>query len=1249
MEKNKTKFTPEQEVAMGTDTHLAVSANAGSGKTFVLVQRYINLLKKGVKPEEIVAITFTKKAAKEILERIYSNIEKELQSKESSEVEKKLLLSAKKTMYKSSIGTIHKFCRTLIDLYGFEAGLPKSNVVIEEYEYKKIEKAIFSRTLKEFINQPSFSYTGSFTEVLRLYSVVELRTILDSVVKKLDRIEEIQSVNTSDFDTMKEYLLSKFEESLHDCILNIGNNTIEYIHTLESEVKVSTKFPEKKEIFYQLFQILQQNITTSKEITKETIDLFMKSVKDIITGTNHPKQPVSQYVVSIKESIKSKIKLLTTLSQFSTNYLTEYTRLQIQIVQFIFAVIQNVQEHLRSESMYTQDGILQYALEIVRKPELQKDITEKFKYYMIDEFQDTNQLQLSIFSYLIPSLFSKSHSESGNLYIVGDEKQSIYGFRSADVRVFGKAKEYIANSNLDKNILNNGNIQLTATFRLLPTICAIVNEFGKKFIKKEFSVFDVDYTSLVCGRKWEFSTTSTITLLIAENSSLSKESSKISENIEETDANSEEQSSSPEEHEIDVIPQGTVELISQHILSIINTLEIEEIHPSTNLISKRFCTYKDIAIISAERSKYRALKKEFSLKNIPSSFDSESNFFELPEIEDIFSFLEFLYDPENDLALASILRSPFFGFSTGDLLELSRSKGGVSLWNKLQFASQNEQHLRNNQYNLYRRTWNILSDLLPLAARLQVTLLVKTILIKTQYYQYLRKKSNGSSIKENLDTLLSIIRQKQQEGFKTIEDFIDDIRERMISKSTISQQELRSNSDAVTILSIHGSKGLEFPIVIFLDNEAKSTNRTNSVIDISGLINVPLYVRNKNNKSQLPNPFSTITSLREKEKDFAEKKRKIYVALTRAKDHLVIAGFYKETTSDITFVQNSAMDMLMKSLDIDAQYVKSLEQQPVTIAKTFSLDIYSNENETEPIVKKEIVVPIQIIPSSTNKEQTVEVNKIISLNSSEHNKIEQPKTLFFETIGNNQIIHTASQLMAFANDPAEYYYSTKLGLKTKKNTFSDVESSNKNSEENDTFSGVEFGTAVHEFIALQRVCYDSDNSLNESIFLRIKESLRLKYGLQKDEINLVSILTLKAWDFLDTKRDLASIIQFESAFTSFFGNDLIRGVFDCLIISDTKATIIDWKTNNLNDKSINDLAEHYSLQMDLYTVVCFEMQFIETVETYLVFLNTNNKEPEVRTSIVQRSDIQTLRTSFEQRFSAIHSLFEDGISTIESN
>lgn len=1246
MEKNKTNYTPEQNVAMSIDSHMAVSANAGSGKTFVLVQRYINLLKNGVKPEQIVAITFTKKAAKEILERIYKNIEKELQSKNSSEIEKQLLISAKKTMYKSSIGTIHKFCRTLIDLYGFEAGLPKSNIVIEEYEYKKIEKTIFSRTLKEFINKPTFSYSGSFTEVLRLYSIAELRTILDSVVRKLDRFEEIQNVNSSDFDTMKEFLLTKFEKTFHDCIMDIGKETIQYIHTIESDVTLSKKFPEKKNAFYEILKLIEKNIANSNEISREIIDNFSTSVKDVISGRNHLKQDVSRNVVSLKESIKSKNELFDKLAQFSVSYISEYTRLQIQIVQFVFTVITNVQENLRSESLYTQDGILQYALEIVRKPELQKDITEKFKYYMIDEFQDTNQLQLSIFSYLVPSLFSQQQSQSGNFYIVGDEKQSIYGFRSADVRVFGKAKEYIKASNETNNIFNNGNIQLTATFRLLPAICAIVNEFGKKYIKKDFSVFDVDYTSLVCGRVWEYPTTSSITLLIAEYPSSTKQNATQIELQDNSELESEDENSSQDEQENESIPIGVVEMISKHILSIVNTLEIEELDTNTNQIVKRKCTFQDIAIISAERSKYKNLKKEFAVKNIPSSFDSESNFFDLPEIEDIFSFLEFLYDPENDLALASILRSPFFGFSTGDLIELSRIKGGISLWNNLQLVIQQNENINEIQQKLFTRTWNILSDLLPLAARLQVTLLVKTILIKTQYYQYLRRKKEGKATRENIETLLLIIRQKQQEGFKTIEDFIEDIRERMIAKSSISQQETSDSIDAVTVLSIHGSKGLEFPVVIFLDNESRTNGKTNSVIDVSGLINIPVYVRKNNSKALLPNPFSTITSLREKEKELAEKKRKIYVALTRAKDHLVIAGFYKENSTETKFVPNSAMEMLMNSLEIDAYYIKGLEQTPTTVSKSFSLDYYTNENNTEPIQTKEIIVPIVIIPSTSNKE-IPEVGKSLTTNEIVDKKeILPPKTLFFETIGKNQIIHTASQLLSFTKDPMEYYYAIKLGIKSKKISNLDYINSKNEADEDETFSGVEFGTAVHEFIALKNVCYDDKGNLNDSIFKKIKETIRSKFGLQHSEIEQVSNLTMKAWNFLDKKKYNASIIQFESAFTSFFDYDLIRGVFDCLIVDANKATIIDWKTNKLTDESINELVELYTLQMQLYTIVCFEMQEIKNVETHLVFLNTPNLEPLIFTNVVLRNEVNMLQSSFKEKFTAIHSLFEQGISSL---
>jgi ATP-dependent helicase/nuclease subunit A len=1243
MEKNKTKFSPEQIIAMSTATHLAVSANAGSGKTFVLVNRFVNLLKEGVKPEEIVAITFTKKAAKEIYERIYKKIESELQSADCTEHEKRVLLIAKKTLYKSSIGTIHKFCRKLIDLYGFEAGLPKSNTVIEDYEFKKIEKTIFNKTLKEFINTDSFTYGGSFAEVLRLYDVKELRDIVSTVLKRLDRYEEIQLINISDFEAHKSFLESLFYQYVQKSVERLCRLTELFIELLESEVTLAKKFPQKKDDFFEIKNVIYSNIQSEQNIQQEVIDVCLKSVKEVINGRNYSKQPISEQTNAYKDSIKATSEIVTSLTQFNVNYLTEYTRLQIQIVQFAFAVVNNINEQLRNDSLFTQDGILQYALEIVRIPSLQKEISERFRYYMIDEFQDTNQLQLTIFSHLIPSLFSDSHSSKGNLYIVGDEKQSIYGFRSADVRVFGKAKEYITQSNKDKNIQNDGSIQLTATFRLLPNICAIVNEFGKKHIRKEISEFDVDYAPLVCGREWKYPSTSSISLLLAEVYS-NRKGIVYSDSDEEN--NDVEQNKEGENSEVegvdgdDLLPPTIVEMISDYILSIVGTVEIEEINSTTNEVEKRFCTFKDIAILSAERSKYSQLKKEFISKAIPCNFDSENDFFERPEIEDIFSFLEFLYDPDNDLALSSILRSPFFTFSTGDLIELSRTKGGYSLWEKLQIAPNTDRNISSKQRKINSRAFNILSDLLPLAARLQITLLIKTILIKTEYYMFIEQQSNSESIKTNIDTLLSIIRQRQTEGFKSIEDFIDDIRERIVSKAKISVEQPTTSEDVVTVLSIHGSKGLEFPIVIFLDNESKSKSVSNPVVDIHGLVNVPMYTRKNNSKAAISNPFSLIAKEKEKEKEFAEKKRKIYVALTRAKDHLVIAGFYKVSDNKPKFSPNSALDLIMNSLYIDASFVMGLEDEKSIIPKTMQLAYYSTSSQAEPIVSKEITVPIHIIKSNYIEKETEEVPiPLVHIETSK--EVQESIPLFYESLGKNQIIHTASQLLSFSKDAKDFYYTTKLGLTPSNKNYYDIEIDH---EDDDTqVSGKEFGTAVHSFISYKSICYSPDGTLNERILPKIKEKILNSFKVTNSDIEQITALTLKAWDFLDSTVQSQCEMEFESNFTLYFDEDLIRGIFDCLVISNNTAMVIDWKTNRLTGSNLEELKSVYALQMELYAFVCFELHQIQEVTTHLVFLNTNDSNCIVESKQYSKADKQQLHEKFQSRFSEIHTLFEQGL------
>jgi len=1245
MEKNKNKFSSEQLLAMSTESHLSVSANAGSGKTLVLVNRFVNLLKEGVKPQEIVAITFTKKAGKEIYERISKKIESELQSNQCTEYEKGLLLTAKKTLYKSNIGTIHKFCKNLIDKYGFEAGLPKTNIIIEEHEFLKIQKTIFSKTLKEFINTPSFSYSGSFSEVLRLYDLNELRSIVSVLLNKIDRLEDIKNLNILDSNLLSEQLLKRFKDVLLSQINSLSTLVPDFIFSVENELTLVKTFSSKKNAFYSILPFFQSNdVDISVRNFKETLTEFLKACSSIIHGRNFSKQSLSVKLLEQKELISKTIKFTEEFSSFETSYIVEYSRLQIQIVQFALTVLNNIQEYLRSESLYTQDGILLYALEIVSIQNLQNDITEQFKYYMIDEFQDTNQLQLNIFSKLIPSLFSEVRTSNGNLYIVGDVKQSIYGFRSADVRVFAKAKDYISTSNLHANIPNNGIVQLSATFRLLPYICTIVNEFGSMFINSEISEYDVEYSPLVCGRKWRYPESSSITFLLAEeNKNNTNQLSEVTTFPEILSTESDDNTDLEDDldYSENSIPLSTVHLISKYIHSIINILEIEEINPITGEIEKRTCTYKDIAIISAERSKYSEFKKEFIQKSIPCTFDLENDFFERPEIEDLFSFLEFLNDPENDLALSSVLRSPYFSFSTFDLIELSRIKTSYSLWEKLKEAPNTDKNITEKQRNIFRRANNLLLDLLPMAARLKVSLLIKTILLKTEYHLYIQKQVNAEDIYRNIESLLTIVRKRQNEGFRSIYDFIEDIRERMVSKSKITSSSTSKSKNELTILSIHGAKGLEFPIVIFLDNEKKSTRKHSSILDSSGLINVPLYVRKNNKKAKIQNPFTTLTNIQEKEKEFAEKKRKIYVALTRAKDHLIIAGSYTVSkASKISFSKNSALEMITKSLEIDPEYVYNLPDNKTSVTKIFQLETFKSVDEESVNTIEIINVPISLIKSIVEDFDTEFSEEIDTLETSINTETQTP--LFYPALGRNQIIHTASQLISFIKDPKEYFYSTKLGLNNSKNFVDEIEYDT----ELALSYGKEFGSAVHTFIPFKLLCYNEKGNLIEEKFKKLLTIIEGKYSISSTLLNEVSKCTILAWDYLDQQVLPRDSILFETPFMLHFDNDIIRGVFDCLIINDSKVTIIDWKTNNLLNNSVNDLEKVYSTQMDLYALVSFKMQGITNVETNLVFINTGTNQVQVIKNTLTLDQVPELENRFRTTFEQINILFEKGINSL---
>ncbi|MCK5742441.1 MAG: UvrD-helicase domain-containing protein, partial [Chlorobi bacterium] len=475
-----------------------------------------------------------------------------------------------------------------------------------------------------------------------------------------------------------------------------------------------------------------------------------------------------------------------------------------------------------------------------------------------DEFQDTNQLQYDIITSIVPeligktgSVFEKKEDEGVNLFVVGDAKQSIYGFRNADVRVFNKASRDIYNFNQNRFVQGEisekfmtpsgemsaqkdeeirGNLELSSSFRLAALNAAFVNKVCGNIMNADDSDYDVEYTPFVCGHKSiglfadrntmvepvdlsEFaaeSGTAEILLYVDESAAQAKKTD--SENSELI----------PEEPSI----KNEGELLALRIKELVESEDNEY-------------TYGNVAVLSRSRTKFPALAEAFREFDLPYILHSGNGFFETQEISDIISILNFLHNPYDDISLTGALKSPFFSLSDTILLKININHSenwkysADPLWDKLQGfctadSSESEEF---DDSAAAKRAVSILSDLLSHAASMTIASLIGEILNRTTWRAAVRNMRGKEQAEANIEKLISYARDFENRGFRNMFDFTEELK--LIIDSNVNEGEavFSASTDAINVMTIHASKGLEFPVVALYNSNSRSGRPENFFVN----------------------------------------------------------------------------------------------------------------------------------------------------------------------------------------------------------------------------------------------------------------------------------------------------------------------------------------------------------------------------------------------------------------------------------
>ncbi len=796
----------EQLEVIFSDKNTIVSAGAGSGKTTVLSYRFLRLVLEGkAKVDEILTLTFTRKAAAEMHTRILKQL---LKYKDEKIVADQLELFSS-----AAISTLDSFCSQIVRADCLRYGIARDfSITSETLEGEESALQIANEMLEEEKYRAPLSILAKKLSLPDLYSSFFLPlSRMCSIITKLDVDETVSK--------LKEALISKQEQN-YEKVLEINSYLEnEYVDSLSD--KAQAYFLENKTVFL------------NKDLASPLHGLNKIVVRNKPFGEDYKEQFNEQ------KALWFDYKNIA----FALEHLPEEEVLLHLVNDYILRLQKNKRE--KGELSFTD--VAELAVEILKTNKgLRKYFKEKFKYIMIDEFQDNNALQKELLYLLgeaddkeLDGEITSADLNKNKLFFVGDEKQSIYRFRGADVSVFKALSEEIRCT--DGNVLT-----LSANYRSEPLIIEHVNAVFRKLFKGE--------------KAYEASSQDALTKYDIEGIERPKtkgEDASVNLFILAKDEEKKE-----DEIELLLDNESEAYFVADKIEEIVKSGKYK-------VRGGKAPTWSDIAILLRTGSNQMCFEKALLAKGIPYSVEESRSLMLEAIASDLYSALQYLLYPEDMSAYIAILRSPFVRLKDSSIYTL-RTKGETELTEKERAKlAQFESHMEQAQ------------ELLRAGA---LTSLLDYLYYNTGYYAYILSNPKYHAYLENYDTLWALARDYEAEGYSATA-FLSYLRDNMATTNKLnSTPGWKESVDAVKILTIHKSKGLEYPVV-FISNAGAgiAPNRAGFAFKTDFGICTNLPDAN----------FSALLGDDDSEKDRAEMLRLLYVAATRAMGHLFITGKLK--------------------------------------------------------------------------------------------------------------------------------------------------------------------------------------------------------------------------------------------------------------------------------------------------------------------------------------------------------------------
>lgn len=1132
-------FTENQKQAIFThNKNVIVTAGAGSGKTRVLVERYLSLLEHNPdwKLTELVAITFTEKAAREMRDRVRLTIQQRIQEAVEG-LERKRWREHEALLDSARIGTIHSLCAQILRSNPAEVPVDPGFEVLDESAAAILLDDAVEQSLAELVilNPP----------IARLISYYGVQAVKQSV-KRFATLSESQKFCEAVPGTVEELWAkwqTEYTKASNNIFQNLRDNQ-EFADNLHWKPAYGWPQEDKLMDVWRIVHSVLEDLFEGE--TYAALEKLCEGIK-LSGGTQKNWGNSKEGIQECKDTLKRIREIATDYRDSWPRPLDSYDE---EAAEFLILWRETIEYTARQYKKLKDfqggldfDDLESLTVQLLKNyPEVaQRYSIREVRHLLVDEFQDTNAAQRDIVYKLCG--IEETHAPDGRLFVVGDPKQSIYAFRGANVKVFQEVTSSVKN-------LGGAEVPLEHSFRTHQRLVEGLNALFEAVLHPESDdSYEVPFDRrMTAHRISENYHTAPIRLMLMEKPA------------KDSDA--------------DHMRRWEAYEVAQFL---------KNLHDSKHLIydksegNYRPFVYDDAAILLRAMTGAPLYEEIFKNAGLPYLTIAGKGYYNRQEVWDFINLLKALHNRSDNLALATVLRSPMFGLSDDALFALrlmgitKENHNPIPLWEALQYMPEVVNAPDGEAIEFARE---VLNELAGLAGRVPVAELISAALDKTAYDAILTALPDGDRRRGNIEKLL---KKARLSGRVSLSDFTAYLGDLTAVDPREGEATLESMG-AVKIMSVHASKGLEFPVVVLMDSNSRQRNPDTPALRLDAKWGASCKVRNSEGEWLKLFAYQQ-SEMEDKKRDQAEHKRIFYVAATRAQDMLILTGskgkepnngswlhLFQNAFEDIDLSENAESGVYQYDWGgVDVQILRQPPSEDVLSATRIEL---TGWDEVQAHLTGQAVTPLLL--KSVPIERTAPA---AHLTVSQLEKLGRTDALSGREFRNSVLHDSPAPVTPLAVDDTtrEYYSQRAIGRIVHR--------------------ALRVGLLVsqisvrEQYQILRAYAWDEGITDNASLTNIVSQSLRL---LQNFEDN--NILT----DAETILRETPFILRTETR--------IIHGQIDVLYKQNNQWVVLDYKTANIKPNWVRQHAKRYHIQVGAYARAV-ERRLGQTPKVQLYYLH----------------------------------------------